>query len=301
MIVSTASVRALKMAEGRETRSKTNARESAEKKDRNNSVVDRKDQSDVEDERVVCFCGDTREFGEMACCEMCFCWFHFKCLGFREGVGLLEKRDFVCCFCMASKTLSLVSDVKSLREEVKELRVRCAVGDEVDNTPTRTRNAGPDEGQTSREATPSYSMVVESREKHPEKKTRTGQKREVPKSVDRKKTIVEPKKTDTAEKKKISPPRRVKDYVGRRKLWGTKRVDTEEDVKKFLVCRVPEAAPVEVRRVCKSEDGRVRWWFWLMGDESVLNLVDGGDFGEFWKVEKKSPFLESVVVRVLGR
>ena len=37
-----------------------------------------------------------------------------------------------------------------------------------------------------------------------------------------------------------------------------------------------------------------------MGDDSVLNLLDGGDFGEFWKVEKKSPFSESVVVRVLS-
>ena len=46
---------------------------------------------------------------------------------------------------------------------------------------------------------------------------------------------------------------------------------------------------------------RFRWWFWLTGDESVLKLVDGGSFGEFWKVEKKSPFLESVAVRVLPR
>ena len=104
---------------------------------------------------------------------------------------------------------------------------------------------------------------------------------------------MEPKKTNTAGKKKMPSPCRVKDYVGRRRLWGTKRVDIEEDVKKFLVCRVPEAAPVEVKCMCKSEDGRVRWWFWLMGDESVLNLVDGGDFEEFWKVEKSHLFLES--------
>ena len=64
--------------------------------------------------------------------------------------------------------------------------------------------------------------------------------------------------------------------------------------------RVPEAASLEVQRVYKSEDGRVRWWFWLMGEESVLKLVDGGSFGEFWKIEKKSPFLESVAVQVLS-
>ena len=37
-----------------------------------------------------------------------------------------------------------------------------------------------------------------------------------------------------------------------------------------------------------------------MGEESALKLVDEGSFGEFWKIEKRSPFLESVEVRVLG-
>ena len=78
-------------------------------------------------------------------------------------------------------------------------------------------------------------------------------------------------------------------------------MDTEEEVEAFLVSRVPEAASVEVKRVFKSEDGRVRWWFWLIGDEFILNMIDRGSFGEFWKIEKKSPFLESVVVRVLPR
>ena len=89
--------------------------------------------------------------------------------------------------------------------------------------------------------------------------------------------------------------------MGRRKLWGTKRVTTEEEVKAYLVSRVPEAEPLEVSRVFKSEEGRYRWWFWLVGDECVLKLVDEGNFGEYWKVERFSPFLESAVVRVLSR
>ena len=32
-----------------------------------------------------------------------------------------------------------------------------------------------------------------------------------------------------------------------------------------------------------------------------MKLVDRGDYGDFWKVKKKSPFLDLVVVRVLGR
>ena len=38
-----------------------------------------------------------------------------------------------------------------------------------------------------------------------------------------------------------------------------------------------------------------------MGEESTFKLVDEGSFGEFWKIEKRSPFLESVEVQVLGR
>ena len=38
-----------------------------------------------------------------------------------------------------------------------------------------------------------------------------------------------------------------------------------------------------------------------MGDECVLKLVDEGNFGEYWTVERFSPFLESAVVRVLSR
>ena len=56
---------------------------------------------------------------------------------------------------------------------------------------------------------------------------------------------------------------------------------TEEEVKAFLVSRIPGAESVEVKRVFKSEEGWYRWWFWLMGDESVLKVVDQGSFWGF--------------------
>ena len=119
-----------------------------------------------------------------------------------------------------------------------------------------------------------------------------------------KKQTAVPKKVreaKAAENKATGSSPRAKQFVGRRKLWGTKRVDTEEEVKAFLVSRVPKAAAVEIKRVFKSEGGRYGWWFWVIGEESTLKLVDEGSFGEFWKIEKRSPFLESVEVRVLGR
>ena len=88
--------------------------------------------------------------------------------------------------------------------------------------------------------------------------------------------------------------------MGRRKLWGTKRADSAEKVRESIVKKVPEAASVEVKRVFKNDDGCVRWWFWLEGEESVLKLIDGAHFGDFWKIERRPSILEPVVVRVLG-
>ena len=50
------------------------------------------------------------------------------------------------------------------------------------------------------------------------------------------------------------------------------------------------------------EDNRgTRWWFWLKGDESVLSDLDNVVLDEHWKVQKKSPFLDVAIVRVLDR
>ena len=77
---------------------------------------------------------------------------------------------------------------------------------------------------------------------------------------EKKESTVE-KRSKAIGKSTTKSPSRVGEYVGRRNLWGTKKVDTEEDVKKPVVSRVPEAASIEVKRVFKSEDGRCRWWF----------------------------------------
>ena len=32
---------------------------------------------EIEEDKIACFCGDSTEFGEMRCCELCSGWFHF--------------------------------------------------------------------------------------------------------------------------------------------------------------------------------------------------------------------------------
>ena len=115
------------MASGNQGRSKKSMHKLSLKRNTSNqsdnSVVTLEySRKDGGEEKVICFCGDDRELGEMACCELCAGWFHFSCMRFRENVDLLENKDFVCCFCLASRTLSLIREVESLRKEVKELR-----------------------------------------------------------------------------------------------------------------------------------------------------------------------------------
>ena len=131
-----------------------------------------KEQSDGEDEKVVCFCDDDHEYGEMACCELCSGWFHFRCMRFQEDVGLLDKKNFVCCFCLASRTLSLLREVESLRKEVKELRERSS--NEKGDTSGGKKSIQAEkklDNQSTREDAPPYSGVrgggVRQREEFP--------------------------------------------------------------------------------------------------------------------------------------
>ena len=57
-------------------------------------------------------------------------------------------------------------------------------------------------------------------------------------------------------------------------------------------------ASVEVKHAFKNEDGCVRWWVWLEGEESVAKLIGGAHFGDFWKIETRPSFLEPVVIQV---
>ena len=80
------------------------------------------------------------------------------------------------------------------------------------------------------------------------------------------------------------------EYVGVRKLWGTRKKVSVEEVKECLGEKFDEAEKVEVVRVCKEDSGRTRWWFWLSGEEDVLERLDRVVINDVWKVEKKSPF-----------
>jgi len=77
---------------------------------------------------------------EMAICELCSRWLHFPCMRFKEDVDLLATKDFVCCFCLASRSLCLLREVEGLKKEVKDMRKRRST--EKDEIPTNRMTAG---------------------------------------------------------------------------------------------------------------------------------------------------------------
>ena len=54
------------------------------------------------DEVVRCLCACTDESGEMVCSDVCVGWSDLKCIGTKEGVGVMEGKEFVCYFCISA-------------------------------------------------------------------------------------------------------------------------------------------------------------------------------------------------------
>ena len=75
------------------------------------------------DEVVRCLCACREEKGEMVCCDVCEGWSHLSCIGFKEGVGMMEGKEFVCYFCMSSCLLALQREVAGVKEELRSAKV----------------------------------------------------------------------------------------------------------------------------------------------------------------------------------
>ena len=284
-----------------------------------NPGVDFSDDSGDKGE-VRCFCNVRRETGEMVQCEVCAGWFHLKCLRMKEGVGVLNGRAFVCCFCLSMKVLELTRfvgelqgemvvlkrSVKELKREKDELAERVMV---VEGGWKKVERSGRREPEV-REKPISVNRTAIGKRNDSEAKVGAKSKEMLqcgnrrPEEVGQKKRAVSMVRSGGDNRKSeesFVKKNRSGEYVGVRKLWGTRKKVSVEDVKESLKAKFDEAEKVEVVRVIKEDSDRTRWWFWLKGEEEVLGRLDGTVIDEAWKVEKRSPFLGVASVRVISR
>ena len=69
-------------------------------------------------EAITCLCNCKVEKGEMVCCDVCEGWSNVRCMGMKEGVGLMEGKMFVCHFRLSKCLVSLRNEVEVLRKEL---------------------------------------------------------------------------------------------------------------------------------------------------------------------------------------
>ena len=70
------------------------------------------------DKAVRCLCTSRVKEGEMVCCDVCQGWSHLRCIGIKEGVRVMEGKEFVCHFCLLACLLALQKEARELEKRV---------------------------------------------------------------------------------------------------------------------------------------------------------------------------------------
>lgn len=70
------------------------------------------------DKAVRCLCTSRVKEGEMVCCDVCQGWSHLRCIGMKEGVRVMEGKEFVCHFCLVACLLALQKEARELEKRV---------------------------------------------------------------------------------------------------------------------------------------------------------------------------------------
>ena len=98
-----------------------------EKKDKSCEVPPPEESKCFSTSEVQCFCNDNkRGRGDCAMRDVCRT-VPFEMLRMKEGLGVMDGRSFICCFCLSVKVLESTKLVGELRGEMIELRVSVEV------------------------------------------------------------------------------------------------------------------------------------------------------------------------------
>ena len=245
---------------------------------------------ETSDESIKCICACNVEKGEMVCCDVCEGWTHLRCIGMKEGVGGMEGKEFVCYFCVSACLLAMRRDVEGLRKELKETReengrlrsvleqerserVRVAQKEVKENMPECERVAATGDRLAE-------SMAAGEGEQQTDNQWR--QTSGVEQSKGQKGRYTYKPMNGWKEGK-----RSMKGIPGMRKVWGTQKKESCNDVAKEMVRvvgRVGSQFSV-VKQLDKSNE-KNRWWFIVKAPEKSLQDVDKKWKHEHWHWQK---------------
>ena len=233
-------------------------------------------------EAITCLCDCKVEKGEMVCCDVCEGWSHLRCMGMKEGGGLMEGKVFVCYFCLSKCLVSLRNEVGVLREELSLVKSELKeTRDENERLKSELEREGTEssrmasEGEVTGDMTDggvvTYNkvdeMVVSG---EGEKPVRCQQSSGVEEKVRQ-----NDKRESRAESSRKEPKKLSKWAPGVRKVWGTCKKESMNDIAKEVSKTVGNlSSNFMVGRHVDQQNGKNVWWFTVKAPEKTLLELD---------------------------
>ena len=263
------------------------------------------------DESIQCFCGSKQERGEMVCCEVCAGWFHLKCMGMKEGTNLLKEKEFVCHLCVSSVMLKMREEIMVLRRELEGVRKGMkSVEDqnallqeqlvkervvEVSGC-LKTGKSKWSEGRIGGHAgKQKITPKVEKKRKggNEDALVTEGEVQVMedhPQALSQEEGLGaenQPPKFGKSATSRQRANKQRKQINGVRKVWGTKKCVSCNDVAKAVVKAVGRVS--SSFSVCKRNanvKGKNKWWFVVKAPERCLQTLDRKWDHKFWQWQK---------------
>ena len=204
-------------------------------------------------------------------CSMCEVWLHRYCAGIPMSRYATIASSFVCSACSITASSSIVSELRSeiaaLKVEVSELRTALNAANHKlelcvqteDSAERQNAPATMDSTDHGGAALPQQGRSTRRSHGPPRLGTRPPRAhRAAPASIHRKPCIP---------------------VQGKRKMWGTRKTTTVEDVIRVINSNTSVKTGLTVKRKYKSRPGHPhttsKWWFVISGEENILQQLQG--------------------------
>ena len=222
----------------------------------------------VVDETVRCLCSRRVEEGEMVCCDVCQRWSHLRCIGMKEDVGVMEGKEFVCYFCLSTCLLALRKEVGELRKELHLTKMEMK-GLREENGKLRDQNEH-DRPEEVRGVQKEVVKDMTRGERVVGDEAMSGEVVNNKESGEKKAPSVGRQRCDMKE-----PKRATKWVAGARKVWGTRKKESCDEIAKEMVRVGGKVEPgFSVQKRVGQVNGKDGWWFIVKAPEKNLIKVD---------------------------